>query len=471
MDGFTQKLRLIYTKIFHEDMDKFTEEFIDVKKFERSEQQSRRKFFLNRKTVLRRWLNNKINCTSDFQKSFKNYKISLYLFRGESLFTLDDFRKKNNLKEFEERINLYLQYKQEVYVNKEYQHLYLFSEEKERILHYNIVKWEKGEGSEVSITLEQESTFYKGTFSMREGNNIFLTLTIEKITLYMLFHDNNDSSCNYVVGTSMGYLPNDNKVPIAQKVIFSKAKLDTEEMELQLILNETECISTIENRLNLNSDEVKSDYFMKYNYKFKKYHRFFVRLICQKYQQNFYHRLAFKEFYAFYRLFERFSKKETYFIMNYQRAFFEAIKTLESIKNIPFFMVMELSQENLFFAESDKDLKVKNRFLNLKNYGIESSIIFIVKDSENLSLKNKELLTELLEEGVEIRIVNKERVIHKVNSLDFFFIHLKDERDFVLADPIRDNKEVFKLFINEVTMDEYHTDYRKIVDESTIFLN
>ena len=45
MDGFTQKLRLIYSKLFHEDMDKFTAEFIDSKKFEKNEQQSRKQFF------------------------------------------------------------------------------------------------------------------------------------------------------------------------------------------------------------------------------------------------------------------------------------------------------------------------------------------------------------------------------------------------------------------------------------------
>ncbi len=66
-------------------------------------------------------------------------------------------------------------------------------------------------------------------------------------------------------------------------------------------------------------------------------------------------------------------------------------------------------------------------------------------------------------------MVEKEKIIHKVNSLDFFFIHLGDERDFVLADPIRDNKDVFKLFINEVTLDEYRSDYRKIDAKSELF--
>ena len=76
---------------------------------------------------------------------------------------------------------------------------------------------------------------------------------------------------------------------------------------------------------------------------------------------------------------------------------------------------------------------------------------------------------EIKEHNIEVKVVEKEKIIHKVNSLDFFFIHLEDERDFVLADPIRDNKDVFKLFINEVTLDEYRSDYRKIDGESELF--
>ena len=469
MDGFTQKLRLIYSKLFHEDMDRFTGEFIDSHKFEHNEQKSRKQFFLNRKTVLRRWLNKKMNCTSDFQKSFKNYKISLYQFRGESLFSLDDFRRKDNLKEFEEKIDNYLQYKQEVYVNKEYKHIYIFCEDREEILLYSIVKWEKNQDNRIIISVEHEERIYKGTFSLEEDNNVFLTLRVDNITLYMLFHDSKDSSCVYIVGTSMGYLAKDNKVPRAEKVIFSKEKLDKEAIFLQFILNETESISAIENRLNPNSFDILSDFLFKYTNKFRQYHTFFNRLIRKNYYQNFYHRLAFREFYAFYSLFERFSKQETYFVMNFQRAFLEAIKTVESIKNISFQVVMELNEENLFFAVSDKEFKIKNRFLNLSDYGVECTIIFVVEDDTNLPIRYQNILREIAKESLVVRLVKKERVIHKVNSLDFFFIYIGDERDFVLADPIRDSKDVFKLFINEVTMDEYRIDYRKIIYESNIY--
>jgi hypothetical protein len=347
----------------------------------------------------------------------------------------------------------------------------MFCEERDEILLYSILKWEKNQENKIIITVEQGNLIYKGTFSLEEGNNVFLTLKVEGITLYFLFHDSKDSSCVYIVGTSMGYLVKDNKVPRAEKVIFSKERLDSEDILLQFVLNETESISAIENRLNPNSSEITTDYFSKYTSKFKKYHNFFSRLIVKKYHQNFYYRLAFREFYAFYRLFERFSKKETYFVMNYQRALFEAIKTVESIGNISFQVVMNLTEDNLFFALSDKEFKIKSRFLNLSTYGVECTIVFIVEDDKNLSKKYKKLLDEIAKESLHVRVVKKESVVHKVNSLDFFFIYIGDERDFVLADPIRDNKDVFKLFINEVNMDEYRMDYRKIIYESLSYKN
>jgi len=470
MNAFSQKLRLIYTKMFHENMDDFTKAFIDNNKFhkdrERQEEQTEAQFFLNRKTVLRRWLNKGITCTSDFQKSFKYYKMAHYHFRGEPLFILDDFKKTNNLIEFENRLELYLQYQQRAYVNTDYKYLYLFCEDREEIYSYSIIEWKKTEREEISITLENNGIEYTGTFSLRENNNIFVTLQIKTITLYMLFHDINDSSSPYIVGTSMGYLAKDNKVPRAEKVIFSKDRLDTQDMKLQFILNETERISSIENRLNFNSNEPIMDYFIKYSNIFKNYHNFFRRLVRKKFQQNFYYRLAFREFYAFYRLFEKVSTKETYFVMNYQRAFFEMIKTVEMIQNIPLFIVMDCTSNHSLIDQGDKSIEIKNRFLNLSHYGIETHMVLVLDDIDEIPLEFQELLTEMKAKNIMVRVVEKMKVIHAVNSIDFFFIHLGDKRDFVLADPIRDSKDVYKLFRNEVNMDEYRIDYRRIIAKS-----
>ena len=56
-----------------------------------------------------------------------------------------------------------------------------------------------------------------------------------------------------------------------------------------------------------------------------------------------------------------------------------------------------------------------------------------------------------------------------MNSLNFSFIHLNTQEDFVLADPIRDSKDVYKIFIDELTMEEYRLDYYRILEQSEAF--
>jgi len=473
MDGFTQKLRLIYTKLFNEDIDKFTEALIDHQKFQKhkfdleSEDENKKQFLLNRKTVLRRWLLKGTSCTADFQKSFQNYKLSSYQFKGKALFTLDDFRADNNIEQFDDKIEHFLHNRNRVQIKTDYIYIYTFCEVKKKIIYYKITNWRKGDESETVITVERDNTLYEGTFSLSDENNIFITLCIDTITLYFLFHDNNDRSCPYIVGTSMGYLPHDNKVPRSQKVVFAKEELDEKFFDLQFILNETESISAIENRLNLNFQDVKVTHFVKYANKLKQYFTFFTGLSKDKYKERFYYRLAFKEFYAVQKLFQRVSKKETYFIHDYQRALCELIETVEDIKNIPLYVVMELNESNIFLQLTQKNLEIKKRFLNLhSNANITITIILVVDNKDKISDYIKTLLNKLLEHNIEVHLVNRNEIINEVNSLNFIFIDLNDKRDFVLADPIRDNKDVYKLFTNNVTMDEYKTDYQKFLMKS-----
>ena len=75
----------------------------------------------------------------------------------------------------------------------------------------------------------------------------------------------------------------------------------------------------------------------------------------------------------------------------------------------------------------------------------------------------------MIENSIEVRTIIKKSIIHDVNSLDFSFIHLHDKRDFVLADPIRDSKNVYKIYTNELTMDEYRTDYERFINISKVY--
>ena len=465
MDAFSQKLRLIYNEIFHQNIDEFTKAFIDEHKY-KSQEQSKKEFFSNRKTVLRRWLAKNITCTNDFKKSFTHYAIAKCQMQGKALFTLDDFQSSDNILAFEEKVEAYLRYQQRVHIRTDYQYIYMFNESHESIYAYQIKEWRRGEGSETHIVLLSNGIEYEGTFSIREDDNIFITLEINEINLYLLFHDTHDKRSNYIVGVGMGYTTLDNKVPRAEKVLLAKQELEEEDIELQFILNETESVVAVENRFTLHTEELKISPLMKFSNTFSRYHNFFSRLVKNRFSQSFYHRLAFKEFYAFHRLFERVVRQESYFINNYQRAFLEMMKTVERIGDIPLHIVTELNNDNLFLQYTPKDMKIKEQFLKLSTFGIRVNMIFIIESIDSIPKRAKNILQSMKKVDIAVRLVEREKIVHEVNSLDFFFIHLNDSRDFVMADPIRDNKDVFKLFVNEVTMDEYRTDYRLILEES-----
>jgi hypothetical protein len=476
MDTLSQKLRLIYTKLFNENIDTFTEALIDYKKFDRdkfdfkSETKCKEQFFLNRKTVLRRWLQKGTKCTPDFQKSFNNYKLSHYQLKGKSLFRLEDFKEEENEEWFDHRIDEFLKNQKRVQLKTPYRLLYFFCESSKTIIHYEIVEWSKGEKGETLITVEQDGKKYEGTFKLTDENNIFITIEVNNNTTYMLFNETHDCAIEYIVGVSMGYLKEDNMVPRSQKIIFSKEALDVKNVNIPFILNETEVLSSIENRLNLSSQEIKVNPFTKYANQFQKYYNFFKKLSKDSYKQSFYHRLAFHEFYALKKLFKKVSKEESYYIMDYQRAFLELIKTVEEIGDISLQVVMRLDDKNLFLQSSRTDLEIRSKFLNLYSmYNVKTTILFVIDADTTLDIHTKLLLSEMQKHQIEVRIIEDKKIINKVNSTDFTFIHLNDKRDFVLADPIRDSKDVYKLFIDKLTMDEYRTDYKRFIEKSKVY--
>jgi hypothetical protein len=102
-------------------------------------------------------------------------------------------------------------------------------------------------------------------------------------------------------------------------------------------------------------------------------------------------------------------------------------------------------------------------------YNVKTTILFVIDADTTLDIHTKLLLSEMQKHQIEVRIIEDKKIINKVNSTDFTFIHLNDKRDFVLADPIRDSKDVYKLFIDKLTMDEYRTDYKRFIEKSKVY--
>ncbi|NOZ90201.1 MAG: hypothetical protein GXO60_02825 [Epsilonproteobacteria bacterium] len=473
MKIFTKKLQLIYNKLFENDLDKFTKAFIDDNKFNidkfdtNNKQKAYEQFFFNRKIVLRRWLRDGIKCTNDFQKSFNYYKISKYMYKGEPLFKLDDFKNSSNLLEFEKRIDDYLIEKKRVHSPIDYRYIYLYSDNKKDIYYYEIVEWKKGVGLDMKIELSLNQESIKGSVSLLDNGELFITINLTQTKQYLLFHDSNDNYTNYTVGICMGFSPKDNKVPRAKKVILSKEILDTKRLDLHFILNSIEILPAIENRVNKNIDELDHNLLIKYTQRLKRYYLFFQELIKNRFNKSFYYRLALKEFNSFKNLFEKVIKGNSYFVYNYQRAFYEMIKTLENIKNIPLYVVQELTPNHYLVQSGYQEMKIQNRLYNLKDYGIDINLIVVIESHID---KEVELAIKIMiEKGINVKIVEKAKIIHQVNSIDFAFINRGDKNDFVLADPLRDSKDVYKIFTNKVEMEEYFSDYYKILNRSYDF--
>jgi len=476
MGLFTQKLRVIYRKLFNENIDEFTKALIDYKKFKRekfegmSEKEAKNQFFLNRKTVLRRWLQQGSRCTSDFQKSYYHYALSSYQLNAQRLFTLEDFKDEKNLIWFDQHIEKFIEHQQRVEAQTTYQFIYIYCDTKSQIDCFEIKNWEKGENKKVNIELKKEDEFFVGNFQRTNESNILIELKLKNNPLYLLFHDNNDKSLNYLVGVSMGFLPNDNKVPRSQKVVFSKKQLNTEQLDISFMLNESENIVTLENRINGNMQEEIHNYFLTPTNRFKKFTKFFKRLQKRFYKDSFYHRLAFQEFYSVKSIFKKITKNENYYIIDFQHAFLELLNTVENIKELELNIVMQLNSNNLLLKSGRKDLEIKNKILNLhKHYGIKTTIIFVIESNKQIDTQSEYLFRNLALHNVEVRVIEEKVISHKVDSLDFSFMHLGDHRDFVLADPIRDSKDVYKIFIDELTMDEYRSSYTSFLAKSKVY--
>ena len=476
MSTFTQKLQLIQSKLFNDNIDEFTKALIDYKKFKRdkfdeiSEKEAKKQFFFNRKTVLRRWLQQGSRCSSDFCKSYPNYKLSNYQLKGEPLFLLKDFQKEDNLKEFEQRVELYLKYQKKTEAQIDYRFIYTFCEISKKIIYFQIIEWIKGENQKIQLSLLKENKQYRGEFQLTDENNILINIKVDNNQRYMLFHESNDNYLTYIVGISMGFLENDNKVPTSQKVVFSKDRLDEKSLELTFMLNESEALTTIENRLHGSFHEEIVNYFITYTYKLKKISNFFNHLKKSFYKQSFYHRLFFQEFNTIQKLLKRITKNESYYILDFQDSFLELIKTVESIKDIELNIVMQLNNENIFLNSSQKNLEIKSKILNLyKNYSVKTTIIFVLKNNEVVDKQIEHLFKDFISHNIKIRVIEEREIAHEVDSLDFTFIHTQSNKDFVLADPIRDSKNVYKIFIDELTMDEYRTNYKSFLAKSRVY--
>ena len=137
---------------------------------------------------------------------------------------------------------------------------------------------------------------------------------------------------------------------------------------------------------------------------------------------------------------------------------------------IPLQIVIKLNEHSFLLQSTKKSLAIKKRLLNLKDKAnIQTTLIFVLQKEEALNHAIAKLLQQMKKHHINVRTIEEFPITHEVNSLNFSFIHLNTQEDFVLADPIRDSKDVYKIFIDELTMEEYRLDYYRILEQSEAF--
>ncbi len=154
-------------------------------------------------------------------------------------------------------------------------------------------------------------------------DKIIITFQNENDYISTIFNtDLINNRTKYLVGVGIGIADINQKIPIAKKVILTKGKIEDYD-ELYLVLNEIEIIRTRENSYKFEKDnrDFKLNHLKKYIKKIDNINTLFQNLSKQNFYNTFYEQLAFREFLAINRIFQKLERGQSYFVSDRERVF------------------------------------------------------------------------------------------------------------------------------------------------------
>ena len=464
---FQQKNKFIFDKVCKKDYDEFSKLF-HIKNGKTS--------FEHRKIYLKaNWLG-KATSPRNFRKEYEKYPFSEILYNGKKLFKNAEEFLNIDLVVFEEKVKLYVEYKNTITIprNLNYKYLYTFSSngvEGNHNIDYYHIKHLSNIDNEIEIEVAPPKN--------KESLNIkpyIGTLKLEKNRLILNFSNSDDyvsaifniglanRHTKYLVGVGIGIADNNEKIPMSKKTVLTKELIKDIE-ELYPTLNETERISAKENsyKLEVDNNNILPNHLEKYIKKVERLNILFKKLIKQGYFTSFYEKLALQEFSATNTLFQKFQKKHSFYV-HYRKRVLDIL--IESHNTNPYnklCMVMPIyKDDNLFEQQSDNAITLQNKLKELsKNVTIE--IIFVLKSCDKVFKQEFMNLLKEMNSTMTIKFAFKEKIAYEVNSVDFFFT---DRDDFIISKSLRTNITAFQLYQHKNTIDEYHAYYRKIFNRS-----
>ena len=306
----------IYEKISNNSLDEFTKLFW-IK--------SKTNFENRRYNLNKNWLKN-IALSKNFHKEYEEYPFSLLTFHGQTIFRDAKEFLQMEIKEFKERIESYVEYKNRPIVARDlnFHYLYTFScngVDNNNIDYYHI-KHLNGDGKIVDIEVTPPKNkksltidSYKGTIQLQE-NKLIVSFSNSKDYISAIFNlELMNRHTKFVVGVVIGIADFNEKIPVAKKVVLTKKAVE-DISELYLALNETEIISAKENsyKFRHNDKNFIPSHLEKYINKVNAVNELFEKLQKDGYFGSFYEKLALKELLSTSTLMQKFQKKHSFYV-------------------------------------------------------------------------------------------------------------------------------------------------------------
>jgi len=306
---------------------------------------------------------------------------------------------------------------------------------------------------------------YLGFFEQKE-NKLIIRFENDDDYIMAIFNEdlkNNDTI--YLCGVIIGIADFNQAVPMAKKAILTK-EIVKNNADMYKILNETEILIADENIYKLDQEH-SFDYkhFKNYISKIDNISSLLKDISSEKYFNSFYKQLGFYEFYAIKNMLTKMVHEKSYFVSYRKRILINLLNSVE-IENIThLYIVMPISDDNIFEKISAK--KLRDKFYILAKNGLKIKIVFVSK-CYNCQLNEEflESLSNMYHSGIDIKFVTNSKIENETESIDFI---LTQKDDFLISKALKRENIFFHIVKDKIITKEHKIFYEKIYKRASTY--
>ena len=417
------------------------------------------------------WLSKDIKQPKGFY--FDEYKISKFIMDdGTPVFTKESFMY-DDFDSFKYRIDNYIKYKSSSKKDFEYEFIYYYDNNLQKIIYMklNIQKKIHDREYEIEIEIPQEykdKNFesYTGTLEL-DRNYYYISVknSFETMTFYFMLNLGYKSN-DVIYGLGLG-IAYKNGLPLATKNILTKKNLEEHERkEFYLNSNETEQLLSTEVFDDVYTS-TKENYLKKFYEKIENiesYNSRAQKILKTSLCDDIYHNIMNKEFLSFSKITHQVQDGNSFFVHNRRRATKVFLESLTCKKSMNCYIVYPLFKNSSLLNEDDpraeKSLKLN---IDIAQKGLKLYRIFVVNHAFQMTKFVYESLKKMIENNIVVRVVKKEDIKHLVDSYDFVY---SDHTDVAIYRKQHERFYLFNITRNRVTIDELKSNYKKIKKKS-----